>query len=73
MISELVRQYENQVQKRLNDISTAALVVEGNIRKAFKSQLTKAQEEGLLDAISDLKLIQNELTKMNFKLEENKK
>ena len=72
MISELVRQYENQVQKRLNDISTAALVVEGNIRKAFKSQLTKAQEEGLLDAISDLKLIQNELTKMNFKLEENK-
>ena len=71
MISTVVKWYEDYQEKKLNDISTAALVVEANLRKAvYGLELNDKQKKHLENALADLRSIQNELTKMDFKLKE---
>ena len=73
MISRVVKCYEDYQSNKLQNISTAALVVETNIRKAVQGlEMNEEQNKFFENAIFDLKLIQNELTKNDFKLEENK-
>lgn len=70
MIAKLVKQYEDHQEKRLHEISMAAVVVEANILKALKVEDEEESKKLLQYAINDVRYIKDELAKNDFKITE---
>jgi hypothetical protein len=70
MIDKLVKSYVDHHEKKMFEISMAALVAKTNILKVVNFNndgLTSEQLKFLMAAVDDLNLIQNNLTMEDFK------